>query len=77
MNQKLLDILATDLALETCKEGGSVDRLVEFIKLTDRKKSKRVSEYGPVVKARIEKKKAELLALIAQCDEVFAQIATE
>ena len=77
MNSKLLEIIATDLALETCKEGGSVNGLIAFIKMDAEKKSKRVSEYGPVVTARIEKKKAELLALIAQCDEALAQIATE
>ncbi len=81
MNSKVLEFLLKEMAYEIVEKGnkspacsGVTDRLQELVSSSNGKIEKALLVHRPILKARLEKTKAELLAKIAEVDVILEEI---
>jgi len=75
MNSKILELLLKEMAHEiVTKEGTTTSRLEALVKSSNGKIEKAIQEHRPILKARLDSKKAELVASIAEIDMILEEI---
>ena len=76
MNKRAVTFLLVEMAQHVAK-GGDPEAMADLMVASSAKRAKAIKDYVPVLKAKLEKNRADLVAKIAEIDVALEEIKVE